>query len=244
MADSAAFPPLPGCEIIWRQTLAMADFDPVALEDKLVRNACPAYGLTLVADYPLPGDVLAGIERLRCVCRRVLDDGVILYPDDHLHFTVYSLLRSRTDLLPERVLAVVWSRWLPWLEATVGQLPSLAVPLRGLSVTGDGAVLVCGAATAGLRWLQGKVSQLPGVAAPRDIPPHITIGQVRRPYGTANAFGQAMAALHRHAADPVGTLRSDRLRVLYYRRRLLDQVIQSAVIPLAQGDRIEPPCSG
>jgi hypothetical protein len=44
-----------------------------------------------------------------------------------------------------------------------------------------------------------------------------------------------MAPLYHHAADPVGTLCSDRLRVLYYRSRLLDQVIQQAVIPLGQG---------
>jgi hypothetical protein len=205
----------------------MANFDPAVLEGKLVRNACPAYGLTLVADYPLPDDVLGGIERLRQVCWQALGDGVVLYSDDHLHLTVYSLLRSRTDLLPKKVLATVWSRWLPRLEAMV--------PLKGLSITVNGAVLVCGAATDGLRWLQEQVSQLPGVAAPRNIPPHITIGQVKRPCGSVDAFGQAMATLYHHAADPVGTLRSDRLRVLYYRSRLLDQVIQQALIPLGQG---------
>jgi len=227
--------PLPGCEAVWQETLAMADFDPAVLAGKLARNACPAYGLTLVADYPLPDDVLGGIERLRQVCRGALGDGVVLYPDDHLHLTVYSLLRSRTDLLPEDVLATVWSRWLPRLEAVVGQLPSLAVPLKGLSITVTGAVLVCGTATDGLRWLQEQVSQLPGVAAPRDIPPHITIGQVRRPCGTPDAFDRAMATLYHHVADAVGTVRSDRLRVLYYRSRLLDQVIQQASIPLGQG---------
>jgi hypothetical protein len=235
VGDAAVSLSLPGCETIWQETLAMADFDPAVLEGKLARNACLAYGLTLVADYPLPDDVLGGIERLRRVCRQALGDGVVLYPDEHLHLTVYSLLRSRTDLLPEDVLATVWSRWLPRLEAMAGQLLSLAVPLRGLSITGNGAVLVCGAATDGLRWLREQVSQLPGVAAPRDIPPHITIGQVRRPCGTVDAFGQAMATLYHHAADPVGTLRSDRLHVLYYRSRLLDQVVQQAVIPLGQG---------
>jgi 2'-5' RNA ligase len=213
----------------------MADFDPAVLEGKLIRNAHPAYGLTLVADYPLPDYVLGGIERLRQVCRRALGDGVVLYPDDHLHLTVYSLLRSRTDLLPEDVLATVWSRWLPRLAAVAGQLPSLTVPLNGLSITFNGAVLVCGAATDGLRWLQEQVSQLPGVAAPRDIPPHITIGQVSRPCGTPEAFDRTMATLYPHAADPVGTLRSDQLRLLYYRSRLLDQVIQQVSIPLGQG---------
>jgi 2'-5' RNA ligase len=235
VGDAAVSLSLPGCETIWQETLAMADFDPAVLEGKLARNACLAYGLTLVADYPLPDDVLGGIERLRRVCRQALGDGVVLYPDEHLHLTVYSLLRSRTDLLPEDLLVTVWSRWLPRLQAVVGQLPSLAVPLKGLSITVNGAVLVCGAATDGLRWLQKQVSQLPGVAAPRDIPPHITIGQVRRPCGTPDAFDQAMAPLYHHVADPVGTLRSDRLRVLYYRSRLLDQVIQQAVIPLGQG---------
>lgn len=232
MVNAVASPSLPGCKTIWQKTLAMADFDPLVLEGKQARNARPAYGLTLVVDYPLPDDVLHGIGRLRPVCRGVLGDGVVLYPDDHLHLTVYSLLRSRTEPLPEAELAALWPRWLSRLEAMAGQLPSLAVLLRGLAVTGDGAVLVCGAATDGLRWLQEQVSQLPGVAAPRDIPPHVTIGQVRRPCG---AFGQAMAALHRHAADPVGTLRATRLCMLYYRSRLLDQVMQQAVIPLGPG---------
>jgi len=227
--------PLPGCETVWQETLAMADFDPAVLAGKLARNARPAYGLTLVADYPLPDDVLGRIERLRQVCRGTLGDGVVLYPDDHLHLTVYSLLRSRTELLPEDVLATAWSGWLPRLEAVAGQLSPLTVPLKGLSITANGAVLVCGAATDGLRWLQAQVSQLPGVAAPRDIPPHITIGQVRRPCGTPEAFDRAMATLYRHAADAVGTLRSDRLRVLYYRSRLLDQVLQQASILLGQG---------
>jgi hypothetical protein len=213
----------------------MADFDPVVLERKLLRNACPAYGLTLVTDYPLADDVLEGIGRLRHVCRQVLGHRVVLYPDDHLHLTVYSLLRSRDVPLSEDVLAALWSRWLPRLEATAGQVPSLVVPLRGLSITGDGAVLVCGVATDGLRWLQERVSQLPGVSIPRGIPPHITIGQIRRSCGTENAFGEAMTALYRHAADSVGTVRSNRLRVLYYRSRLLDDLIQQAVIPLRQG---------
>jgi len=234
LAGSVASPSLPECEAIWQETLAMADFDPMALQHERARNARLAYGLTLVADYPLPDDVLAGVERLRRVCRQALGDGVLLYPDEHLHLTVYSLLRSRADPLPEEGLAAVWSGWLPRLEEIAGQLPSLAVLLQGLSITRNGAVLVCGVASDGLRWLQAQVSRLPGVAAPRGIPPHITIGQVRRPCGTADAFAEAMVTLHCHAADPVGTLRSTRLRVLYYHSRLLDRVIQSAVIPLGQ----------
>jgi hypothetical protein len=44
-----------------------------------------------------------------------------------------------------------------------------------------------------------------------------------------------MATLYHHVAAPVGTLRSDRLRVLYYGSRLLDQIIQQALIPVGQG---------
>jgi hypothetical protein len=234
--DPVVLPSLPECGTIWQKTLALADFDAAVLAGKRARNACPAYGLTLVADYPLPDDVLQGIGRLRRVCRQVLGDGVTLYPDDHLHLTVYSLLRSRADPLPEAELAALWSRWLPWLETISRRLPTLVVPLQGLSITGDGAVLVCGAATDGFRWLQGQVSQLPGVAARRDIPPHITIGQVERPCGTTRAFDRAMAALRRHAADPVGTLCSNRLCMLYYSSRLLDCTIQQAAIPLGQGE--------
>lgn len=221
-------------EAIWQRTCRLTDFDPVVLEQARARSAQPAYGLTLVADYPLPGDLLTGIERLRRVCRQVMNEGVELYLDDHLHLTVYSLVRSRTEPLSEEELAAVWSCWLPQLEEMARRLSSLEVPLGGLSVTWNGAVLTCGAVTDGLRRLQRQVSRLPGVAAPRDVPPHITIGQVIRPFGAARAFRQAMAVLHRHAADSVGTLRSPQLRVLYYRSRLLDQVIRSAVIPLGQ----------
>ena len=232
--DGPVVASLPGCRAIWQRTLSLADFDPAALAHEQTRNARPAYGLTLVADYPLPDDVLAGIERLRRACRRALADRVTLYPDDHLHLTVYSLLRSRTEPLPAEELAALWATWLPRLKEIAGQSPPLAVPLRGLAITWNGAVLVCGETTNSLRQLQERVSRLPGVAAPRDVPPHVTIGQVKRPCETAGAFGAAMAALRRHAADPVGTLRSARLRVLYYRSRLLNRVIRSAAIPLGQ----------
>jgi len=224
--------PLPGCEAVWQKTLGLANFDPAVLEHERVRNARPAYGLTLVVDYPLPGDLLANVEPLRRICRQVLGNGVELYPDDHLHLTVYSLARSRTDPFPEKELAAVWSRWLPRLQAIAGDSPPLAVSLRGLAITWNGAVMVCGAASAGLRELQAQVSRLPGVAAPRDVPPHITIGQLQHPSRTSEDFGQAMAALHRHAADPVGTLHSTRLQILYYYSRLLDEIGRSTEISL------------
>lgn len=223
-------PLLPGCGAIWQKTLALKDFDPATLERERDRNTQPAYGLTLVADYPLSSDLLANVERLRQVCRQVLGDRVEFYPDDHLHLTVYSLLRSRIHPLPRKELAEVWSCWLPRLKEMAAELPVLEVPLRGMSVTWNGAVLVCGMATDGLQWLQAQVSQLPDVAAPRAVPPHVTIGQVMHPCGTVRAFNKAMSALHRHAADPMGTLRSARLHMLYYGSRLLDRIVQSAGI--------------
>ena len=222
--------PLPGCESLWQETLSMADFDAEALAHERDRNARPAYGLTLVASYPLPEGILAGIERLRQVCRQALGDGVTLYDDDHLHLTVYSLLRSRPVPLSDAELEATWSRWLPRLGELGARVPPFEVPLCGLSVARNGAVLVCGAATDRLARLQRQVSHLPGVAARRDIPPHVTIGQVRRPCGSADAFARAMAALRRQVAAPVGTLRVDELVMLYYRSRLLDGVVRSAVI--------------
>ncbi|UCC63307.1 MAG: 2'-5' RNA ligase family protein [Anaerolineae bacterium] len=224
--------PLPGCESLWQETLRMADFDPEALAHERDRNARPAYGLTLVASYPLPEEILAGVERLRQICRQALGGRVTLYDADHLHLTIYSLLRSRPVPLSGEELEATWSRWLPRLEELAVGFPPLEVPLRGMSVAGNGAVLVCGAATDGLARLQRQVSQIPGVAARRDIPPHVTIGQVRRPCGSADAFARAMAALRGQAAAPVGTLRVDELVMLYYRSRLLDGVIQSAVVAL------------
>ncbi len=230
MSDSDVFSP--ECEAVWQKTLAMADFEPALLAHERIRNAQPAYGLTLVADYPLPDDLLAGVRQVHRVCRQALGDRVLFYPDAHLHLTVYSLLRSRSVPLPEEELARVWSCWLPQLEVIAGQFSALEVSLRGLSVARSGVVLVCGKTTNSLQALQEQVSRLPGVAAPRKVPPHVTIGRIEAPCGTPRAFGQAMAALSRHAAHPVGTLRLARLRVLYYRSRLLDQVIRSAVIPL------------
>jgi len=229
--------PLPGCESLWQETLSMADFDPAALARELDRNARPAYGLTLVASYPLPEEILAAIERLRRVCRQALGDGVTLYDDEHLHLTIYSLLRSRPVPLSDEELGATWSRWRPRLEALMAGFPSLEVPLRGLSVARNGAVLVCGAATDGLARLQRQVSHLPGVAARRDIPPHVTIGQVRRPCGSAGVFARTMAALRRQAAAPVGTLRVNELVMLYYRSRLLDGVVRSALIGMGGLER-------
>jgi 2'-5' RNA ligase len=234
MTGAVASSPLPGCEAVWQKTMTLTDFDPAALEHERTRNARPAYGLTLVADYPLPDDLLANIERLRQPCRLMLGDGVELYPDDHLHLTVYSLMRSRTNPLSREELAAVWSSWLPRLKDIASELTSLVVPLQGLAVTWNGAVMICGAATDSLRRLQRPVSRLPDVAASRDVPPHVTIGQVKRPCGTTEAFGKAMTALRRHAADSIGSLHSARLHVLYYRSRLLDQVIQSEAIDLGR----------
>ena len=230
MFDSMISPPAE-CEAIWQRTMLMDNFDPEALEHERTRNVQPAYGLTLVADYPLCAELLTGIDRLRRACRRVLGAGVELYPDDHLHLTIYSLMRSRPKPLPEKELSSIWSRWLPQLKQAVKESPSLAVPLQGLAVTGNGAVLVCGKAVDGLRQLQSRLSLLPGVAAPRDVPLHITIGQVKRPCGTAEVFAEAMSALRRWATEPVGTLRFDRLHLLYYSSRLLDLIIKSEVIP-------------
>ena len=221
-----------GCDFLWQETLAMADFDTVVLAREWTRNTCPSFGLTLVADYPLADDVLAGVDRLRQVCRRVLSDKVELYSDHHLHLTIYSLLRSRTRPLSDEELTRAWLRWLPRLQRIAETFSSLRVPLQGLSVARNGAVLVCGAATDGLRRFQGRVSRLPGVAVRRDLPPHVTIGQLKRPCGTEGAFGETMEALRCHAADPVGTLRTTRLRLLYYGDRLLNQVLRAAAIPL------------
>lgn len=225
---------LPEWAAIWQQTLRRTDFDPTELEERHRRNARPAYGLTLVADFPLPPDLLAGLGRLRDVGRRVFGDAAEWYRDDHLHLTVYSLMRSRSEPLPESELEKVRTDWLPRLRQLAGRASSLSVPLRGLAVTAGGVVLVCGARTEGLRRLQEEVSRLPGVAAPRDFPPHITLGWLKRPLGSAETFRRAMAALHRHAADPAGTLRPSRLRVLYYRSRLLDRVVWSVAVPLGR----------
>lgn len=232
MTDLALSSLLPGCEAIWQETLALQDFDPAVLRHEQARNLRPAYGLTLVADYPLSQDVLAGINRLRQVCRETLGDKVQLYPDAHLHLTVYSLMRSRIEPLPKEKLAVLWPDWLHRLREVGAAAAPLSVPLRGLSITRKGAVMVCGARSESLSLLREQVARLPGVAASRDVPLHITIGQVRGTCGSAEAFDEAMSALRRHAAASVGVLRSTRLYLLYYRSRLLDQVIRSAVISL------------
>lgn len=230
----ADFLPLPGCEAIWQKTLALANFDPALLEHQLIRNAQPAYGLTLVADYPLPDDVLLGIERLRQACKKILGDGVEFATDEHLHLTVYSLLRSRTTSLSEEELANILLCWLPRLGKLAGKLPPLGVILRGLAVTSSGSVLVCGATiTDSLRWLQEQVGRLPGVSAPRDVPLHVTIGQIKRPCGSREIFARTTAALRRHIDEPVGMFRFNRLHVLYYSSRLLDRVLRSETIPLA-----------
>lgn len=233
--DIPAVPlPLPGCEAIWQKMLALADFESALLEHQLIRNAQPAYGLTLVADYPLPGDVLLGIERLRQVCKTALGDGVEFVANEHLHLTIYSLLRSRMIPLPEEELANIWLCWLPQLGELASKVPPLVVTLQGLAVTSSGAVLVCGAAIMdSLRWLQEQISWLPGVAAPRDVPLHVTIGQIKRPCGSRENFARTMAILRHHIAEPVGMLHFDRLHMLYYSSRLLDRVLRSETIPLA-----------
>ena len=218
---------IPNLDDIWQETLGLDDFDAGRLEAAITRNQRPAYGLTLVAQPLLgpglePRRVLEAIAELRPAWERALSCS--FFPEEILHFTIYSLRRSRPEPFSPAELEALWNRLASELRPILEAIPPFAISLRGLAVTADGAILIGVNDSPVLRRLRQAIETIPGVSQPRSYPPHVTIGQVLAPCGSTEGFRQAMGYLRAWWDVSVGELSVPALKLIYYGSRLLATV--------------------
>jgi len=218
---------LPSLDDIWQETLGLNDFDAGCLEAATTRNQRAAYGLTLVA-HPLDGPgsgpprLLEAIAELRLAWEQALPCS--FFPEEILHFTIYSLRRSRLEPFFSLELEELWARLVSELQRILEATPPFTVSLRGLAVAADGAILIGVDDNPVLRHLRQTMEAVPGVSPPRSYPPHVTIGQILTPCGSAERFRQTMGYLRAWQDVPVGELDMSALKLIYYSSRLLATV--------------------
>jgi 2'-5' RNA ligase len=251
---------IPSLDDIWQETLGLDDFDAGRLKAAIIRNQRPAYGLTLVA-YPLlcsarspvltvggvsdaegpdqPPCVATGrrfsaavLSQLRLACEQVLPCS--FFPEKILHFTIHSLRRSHPEPFSPTELEERWNRLASELRCILEATPPFAVSLRGLAVTADGAILIGVDDSPVLRRLRLAVEAIPGVSPPRSYPPHVTIGQVLTPCGSAGSFRRTMGYLRVWQDVPVRELSVPALKLIYYSSRLLATVEREAEFALGK----------
>jgi len=253
---------IPGLDDIWQETLGLDDFDAGRLEAAINRNQRPAYGLTLVA-HPLSGfcsarsPVLtvggvsdaegpdqppcaaivarfsaAVLSQLRLAWEQALPCSFL--PEEILHFTIYSLRRSCPEPFSLAELEELWNRLASELRPILEATPAFAISLRGLAVTADGAILIGVDDSPVLRRLRRAVEAIPGLSPHRSYPPHVTIGQVLAPCGSAEGFQQTMSYLRVWQDVSVGELRVPALKLIYYSSRLLATVEREAEFTLGK----------
>ena len=228
---------IPSLDDIWQETLGLNDFDARHLEATITRNQRPAYGLTLVV-HPLGGPGLGpprgleAIAELRLACEQALPCS--FFPEEILHFTIYSLRRSRSKPFSLVELEKLWNRLVPELRRILEATPPFMISLRGLAVTADGAILIGVNDSPVLRRLRRSVEAIPGVSPPRSYPPHVTIGQVLAPCGSADGFQQTMDYLRAWQDVPVGELSVPAQKLVYYSSRLLSTVEREAEFTLGK----------
>jgi 2'-5' RNA ligase len=218
---------IPNLDDIWQETLSLDDFDAGRLEAAIARNQQPAYGLTLVA-HPLrglglePRRVLEAIAELRAAWEQALPCSFFL--EEMLHFTIYSLRRSRPEPFFPTELEELWNRLVSELRPIAEATPPFATSLRGLAVTADGAILIGVDDSPVLCRLHQAIEAIPEVSQPRSYPPHVTIGQVLAPCGSTEGFRQAMGYVLAWQDVSVGELSVSALKLIYYSSRLLATV--------------------
>jgi 2'-5' RNA ligase len=229
---------IPNLDDIWQETLGLDDFDAERLEAAITRNQGPAYGLTLVA-HPLrgglglePRSVLKAIAELRPAWEQALPCS--FFPEEIFHFTIYSLRRSRPEPFSPAELEELWNRLISELQPILEAVPPFSVSLHGLAVTADGAILIGVDDSPLLRRLRRAVEAIPGVSPRRSYPPHVTIGQVLAPCGSAEGFQQAIGSLQDWRDVPVGELSVPALKLIYYSSRILATVERAAEFVLGQ----------
>jgi 2'-5' RNA ligase len=153
-------------------------------------------------------------------------------PEEILHFTIYSLRRSCPEPFSPAELEELWNRLASELQPILEATPAFAISLRGLAVTADGAILIGVDDRPVLRRLRRAVEAIPGVSPPRSYPPHVTIGQVLAPCGSAEGFQQTMSYLRVWQDVSVGELSVPALKLIHYSSRLLATVERVAEFTL------------
>ena len=227
-------------EAMWQNTRRQADFQAAKLAAALSRNQGTSYGLTLVAGCPLPPVVTGYIEQVKRVLKEIAPGLVDFGQSQAYHLTVYGLRRSRAQPLGEEEIRTFLDRLDQALWTELRDLAPFSLPLTGSLVTEDGAVLICGGESETLTRLRAAIGQVEGVDLLKSAANHIRIGQFRRPFGSPQAYWQAMDAIERLQQLTLGDLVVDELKLVYYRRRLLDDLVSQVTLPLSLGDRQRP----
>jgi hypothetical protein len=232
-------PPQPFHEALWRQTCQQEDFDAEVLAAALRRNDLPRYGLTLVLGCPLPPAIAGRIRDLKQAYDQIAPGRIRFGAPEAYHLTVYGLKRSRPAPFAPGELRPLLAGLGRVLRAELDAVATLTVPLAGSLVTESGGVLVCGGESEPLARLRAAVGRLEGVDPLKSPASHITIGQFTRPFGSRQACCQALDAVEALRAIPLGSLVAGELKLVYYRNRLLHDIVAQETIPLpATGERL------
>ena len=182
---------------------------------------------------PCGAIVAAVLSQLRLACEQVLPCS--FFPEEILHFTIYSLRRSHPAPFSPIELEELWNRLGSELRRILEATPPFAVSLHGLAVTADGAILIGVDDSPILRRLHQAMEAIPGISPPRSYPPHVTIGQVLAPCGSAGSFRQTMGYLRAWQDVLLGELSVPVLKLIYYSSRLLATVEREAEFTLGKG---------
>lgn len=224
-------------DAIWQRTCQQSDFDPARLAAALGKNEHSSYGLTLVLGCPLPPTTADSIEEMKDAYREIVPDRIRFSDRATDHLTVYGLKRSRPEPFSQQELAPLLEGLGTVLHAELGSLPALAVCLRGSVVDDKGTILVCGQESERLIRLRAAIARIDGVDRLKSPGNHITIGQFTRPFGSAGAYRRALDAIEPLRDRPIGELAVREIKLIYYRHRLLGDVVGQQVIDLPVRDR-------
>lgn len=220
----------------WQRTCRQRDFDPGTLAEMLYRNERRNYGLTVVLGYPLPSSITEHVERLKRAYHEITPGRIRFSGPEAYHLTVYGLKRSRQDPYDQDKLGPILGRLRQVLYAKLSRVEILAVSLAGSLVTQEGTIIICGAENETLDQIRTAISQIDGVDPLKTRSNHITIGQFTQPIGSPEAYQKALQAMGQLRDYPVGELSVQDLKLVYYRNRLLQDVVSQEIIRLPVAD--------
>ena len=216
----------------WQRTCRQRDFDPGTLAEILSRNERRVYGLTVVLGYPLPPTITERVERLKRAYHEIAPGRIRFTKPETHHLTTYGLRRSRKHPYSQDELGPILGKLRQVLRAELSRVEILTVPLAGSLVTQEGTIIVCGAENETLSRLRAAISQIAGVDPAKPSLNHITIGQFTQPFGSPEAYQKALQAMGQLRDYPIGELAVRELKLVYYRNRLLQDVVSREIIRL------------
>jgi len=122
------------------------------------------------------------------------------------------------------------------LSAELDGVEMLSVSLVGSIVTQEGTIIVCGSESEMLNRLRTAISQIAGVDPSKPSLNHITVGQFTQPFGSPGAYQKALQAMGQLRDYRIGELCVQDLKLVYYRNRLLQDIVSQEIIKLPAVD--------